>query len=340
MSDTTKIQWADATFNPWEGCTKVSDGCKHCYAEARNNRFSGGANWGPGKPRRRTTSANWLKPVKWNEQPWICDACGTAHAVPGQICMQAGCDCETKHRLRVFPSLCDWLDDEVPIEWLADFLQLIYRTPNLDWLLLTKRPENWINRIAEAMVYLDKEWMAGQANMRSSVGHWLGSWLEGQVAGAFRGLAKNPQNVLLGVSVENQAMADQRIPELLKIPARVRFLSVEPMLEAIDFKKTGDVMKSVMPFYGLTNDVSIHWVIFGGESGSQARPCYQEWIRDGVRQCQSAGIAVFVKQLGQNSMTRDTKERDWRPFKDNKGGDMAEWPNDLRVREFPTKGPK
>lgn len=119
MGESTNIEWADKTFNPWEGCSKVGPGCDHCYAETRNIRFHGG-NWGPGAPRRRTSPANWAKPRRWNA-----DAA------------------EKGVRYRVFcASLADVFDNEVPAEWRADLFQLIRETPYLDWLLLTKRIGN------------------------------------------------------------------------------------------------------------------------------------------------------------------------------------------------------
>ena len=117
----TKISWADYTFNPWEGCQKVSPGCDNCYAEARNQRFHKGVNWGPGAPRRVTSKSNWLQPKKWERE---------AH--------QAGV------RHRVFcGSLCDVFDNKAPILTREDLWNLIKPTrANLDWLLLTKRPQN------------------------------------------------------------------------------------------------------------------------------------------------------------------------------------------------------
>lgn len=148
MSENSKIEWTDHTFNPWEGCTKVSPGCAHCYAETRNKRFNAGKNWGKGAPRKRRPKSYWNHAHKWN-QTAICSKCGAECFRPDQctlpsIAFQSVC-CDAPTRSpRVFPSLCDWLDDEVPIGWLADFLQLIHDTPNLDWLLLTKRPENLV----------------------------------------------------------------------------------------------------------------------------------------------------------------------------------------------------
>lgn len=333
MSDQTKIEWATHTFNPWIGCTKVSPGCAHCYAEvstpARVLRKGEKETWGKGAQRQRTSVATWRNPVKWNRQPW---------QVTGF----------NEFRPRVFPSLCDWLDDEVPIEWLADFLKLIHDTPNLDWLLLTKRPENFGSRIS-------KVWDGVSPGNDSAEGAVLAyEWHQEQRA---------PSNVWLGVSVEDQLRADERIPELLKIPAAVRFLSVEPLLGPVDLQKARtlacgnkgtcfpqdgrrlviDSTEGGMAVECICSRLNhIHWVIIGGESGTGARPCNVEWIRDLVRQCKAAGVPCFVKQLGSNARADDTKEFGSTTsgfcrleLKHPKGGDPSEWPEDLRVREFP-----
>lgn len=275
MSEQTKIQWTDSTFNPWIGCTKV-------------------------------IPANWSLPKRWNA---AAEKSGNQH--------------------RVFcASLADWLDDEVPIEWLADLLQLIYETPHLNWLMLTKRPENFNIRTLSAAIHLAgfRDGQTGNAPIaecQSSI-EMVGGWSKWETF---------PKNVWIGASVENQEMADRRIPELIKIPAEVRFLSVEPMLGPIDLSRwlyRGQI-RCTEPYCSFNYSPpdcktcrgtgwqyvrpAIHWVIFGGESGPSARPCNLEWIREGARQCREAGIKVFVKQL--------------------KGGDMAEWPEDLRVREIP-----
>lgn len=153
MSEITKIEWTDSTFNPWVGCTKVSPGCDHCYAESWSKR-SGQVKWGG--QRRRTSAANWKKPIKWNAAPFYeCQLCGWRGSkpemgFPGSVMENcASCpSCDAIHlrdaRRRVFcASLADWLDNEVPVEWLVDLLDLIRKTPNLDWLLLTKRVGNW-----------------------------------------------------------------------------------------------------------------------------------------------------------------------------------------------------
>lgn len=324
MAETTKIAWCDATFNPWIGCTKVSAGCAHCYAEnttrARVLRGQGHETWGKGAQRSRTSAANWKAPLRWNSE----------------------CEVHPDYRHKVFPSLCDWLDDEVPIEWLADFLRLIHDTPNIDWLLLTKRPENFFQRLTQ--VNTSVRGLIDRARNNEEVAK-LAVWVE-----YWRTGVKAPGNVWFGTSVENQAMADKRIPELLKIPARIRFLSVEPMLGPIEFSDVTKRSDAVMQLGKAALD-GIHWVIFGGESGPKARWCNVEWIRDGVRQCRAAEVAPFVKQLGSDprydtdgdvvlsgAIQGSSKVRiNNAPLdlKDTKGGDISEFPEDLRVREFP-----
>ncbi len=159
-------------------------------------------------------------------------------------------------------------------------------------------------------------------------------------------------NVWLGVSVENQKAADERIPILLSLPAAVRFLSVEPMLGPIDFSRwIGDRQSDVIArrLAGLSYERNfIHWAIFGGESGDDARPCNVEWIREGVRQCRVAGVAAFVKQLGacpvMNRLVHGDAwgsaelETSYLQLCNDHGGDWDEWPDelaDLKVREFP-----
>lgn len=224
MSDTTKIEWCDHSWSPWEGCTKVSPGCLNCYAEARDKRhlFGPESHWGKGAPRRLTK--DWRKPVKWNK------AVGVPVAVNWDCCDDCGEPAKAYHRQKVFPSVCDWLDAEVPIEWLARFLQLIYDTPNLDWLLLTKRPENFHERLLRALAHAEgidyATADAWEGDAQTELGIWLNEWLSDD--------ATPPSNVWVGTSVEDQTRADQRVPALLKIPARVRFLSVEPLLGEID----------------------------------------------------------------------------------------------------------
>ena len=255
----SNIEWTDHTFNPWRGCTKVSPGCANCYAEKlshRNPKVLG--EWGPGKPRIKASSAMWREPVKWNA---ACEKRGV--------------------RERVFcASLADWLDDEVPIEWLSELLELIRMTPALDWLLLTKRPQNWRSRLEKVI-----EWNTGQTQVCGLLHDWLVDWFDGDA----------PENVWIGTSVEDQARADERIPLLLDIPAKVRFLSCEPLLGPVDLSV--DLMRRVR----LADPAipGIDWVIGGGESGPEARPMHPDWPRSLRDQCVAAGVAFFFKQWGE-----------------------------------------
>jgi protein gp37 len=282
----TKIQWCDYTFNPWLGCRKVAPECGNCYitstAPFRVRKLKHGSE------RIRTSESTWRQPLKWNqdarraEENWI-EAVKAGQGYSGEM----------PQRPRVFClSLGDWLDNEVPIEWLSDLFHLIRRTPNLDWLLLTKRPENWIKRTNSAISTMHCDPL--------DTGDVMHEWLCGNP----------PLNVWIGVS----AGADQQAA--LRIPARVHFLSCEPMLHPMDTTHAG----------------KFSWVILGGESGKEARPCRTDWIRDAVAVCRSHGVPVFVKQLGSNG--RDPTGEPLR-LKDSHGGDMSEWPEDLRVREFP-----
>lgn len=371
MSTVTKIEWCDHTWSPWRGCTKVSPGCANCYAEGLAMRFGDqwGA-WGKGKP--RVEAKNWSEPVKWNKAAELgeCKCCGSRRDTSGTgNCKRCGEVSRIYTRPTVFPSLCDWLDPEVPADLLARFLRLIHDTPNLNWLLLTKRPENWMDRIAEAMVDLDRgtrrptpdeeiSILAQVGNVsnkrfaeiiapftRPDVALWLGAWLEGRA----------PANVWLGTSVEDQERADERIPHLLDIPAAGRFLSVEPLLGPVELDRwhlTGEARRKDKTLMPPGSRSRIDWVIIGGESGPGARPCNVDWIRSIVRQCKVAEVPCFVKQLGSAPVRSwnsaevtaglyptDMGPRGRKPepmiLTHSKGGDPAEWSEDLRVRQFP-----
>lgn len=223
MASETNISWCDKTFNPWTGCTKVSPGCANCYAETWAKR-TGTVKWGAGQPRRRTKT--WGDPMKWNrevlqyQKPIV--------------------------RPRVFcASLADWLDHEVPTAWLLDLIVLIRETPNLDWLLLTKRPENFFPRLMEALT------MAVTVSHDGITAQYIQDWIDGDA----------PKNIWIGTTAENQEQANKRIPALLKIPARVRFLSCEPLLGPVcipdAFPQTG--IESLPLGEG---QKAIQWVIF------------------------------------------------------------------------------
>jgi len=278
MSENSKIEWTDHTFNPWEGCQKAGSGCDHCYAEARNARFAGGTaiNWGPGAPRRRTSPANWRKPLQWNAAH---DEFFAAHA----------------RRQRVFcASLADVFDNAVDHQWRADLFDLIEKTSNLDWLLLTKRIGNVMSMVSEAAQYqFDLECIEKP---------------------------RLHDNVWIGATVVNQEEADRDIPKLVGVPARVRFLSIEPMLGPVDLASIpwGGVRTSMLQGWNAPEH-GIHWVIVGGESGPDARPMHPDWARDLRDQCANAGVPFLFKQWGEwapgencgGSMKRTERVADW-----------------------------
>lgn len=283
----SRIEWTDHTWNPWIGCQKVSPGCQYCYAETYGNRF--GVQWGPQGERKRTSPANWRKPLAWNRQRWMqCRVCGWRGVPDRNVRVLACAVCRSpsveETRQRVFcASLADVFEDRPElIPWRVDLFDLISNTPNLDWLLLTKRPEN-IQRL------------------------W--PWSPG---------VSRP-NIWLGTSVENQGAADKRILELIRVPAKVRFLSCEPLLEQIDLGRflwlSG--ASTAGPWYDATGRLrhgggtggqmlssvpsgDIDWVICGGESGPHARPMHPDWVRSLRDQCAEAGVPFFFKQWGNN----------------------------------------
>lgn len=276
MGKDTKIEWCDHTWNPWIGCTKVSPGCARCYAEALNIRWKKGANWGKGAPRNRTSAAYWKQPRIWNRD--IEDERTKRQLVSDA--MAGGVVPVAMPRPRVFSaSLADWLDDEVSAEWLADFLDLVRVCDNLDFLLLTKRPRNWRSRL-EAVMFLSQT----DESRPREFWDWVDGWLQGRA----------PGNVWVGTTAEDQERADERVAFLLCIPARVRFLSCEPLLSAVDLR-FGEAQRNGP----LVNASCLHWVIVGGESGTGARAMSSAWARDLRDQCAAEGVAFFFKQWGE-----------------------------------------
>ena len=274
----TSISWCDHSWNPWQGCIRVSPGCTNCYAETLSKRW-GKDIWGPGSKRERTSAANWAKPLQWQKKAQKED-----------------------RRYKVFcASMADVFEDnDQLIDWRLDLFDLVKATPMLDWQILTKCPD-----VARLFFKLRSDYLL--------------------------------PNIWLGTSIENQEYADRRIPELLKVPAKVRFLIVEPLLGPINLD----------PYFwhngiGFRLDNSPEWVIVGGESGHNARPFYLGWARDLIRQCQAANVPVFMKQLGNNQAGDGYDPAVWpkvqffgRFTDDKKGGNPDEWPEELRVREYP-----
>jgi protein gp37 len=265
MGQQTGIEWTDHTFNPWWGCVRVSPACQHCYAETFAKR-TGNAVWGVDAPRRMFGDKHWQEPAKWNR----------AAAAAGI-------------RRKVFcASMADVFEDRPDlIDPRGRLFGLIEATPMLDWLLLTKRPEN-------IRPMLDR--VAG---------------IEGDFAG-LRNLSYRP-NLWLGTSVENQERADARIPELLACRdlCAGTFLSCEPLLGPLDltpwvFDRRAVVRRLMNGPLCLNRDQSddmvatpVDWVITGGESGPGARPSNPAWFRSIRDQCAAAGVAFHHKQNGE-----------------------------------------
>lgn len=259
MAQTSEIQWTDATVNFWTGCKKVSPGCKYCYMYRDKERF----HQDPTSV-LRTSHKTFYAALKWDEPKLI--------------------------------FTCSWSDFfiEEADQWREDAWDVIRKTPQHKWQILTKRPER-----VKACLPVD----------------WGSGW----------------DNVWIGVSCENQETADLRIPILLEIPAKTRFLSCEPLLGPID------LFAYINSFIG-SNDIpqdKIHWVILGGESGNDTgnyryRASELIWYEKLIIQCTLVAVPVFMKQLGTH-LAKELK------LQDRAGGDIAEWGKDIQVREFPNK---
>lgn len=282
MAENSNIEWTHHTFNPWIGCQKVGPGCDHCYAEAWDARGlqKQEARWGAHAARTRTSAANWRKPLAWDR---AAAAVGARH--------------------RVFcASLADVFDNHSSIlpEWRADLWALIAATPNLDWMLLTKRPGNIANMLP---VPFDFERLY--------------------------------PNVWLGCTVVNQAEADRDIPKLLAVPARMRFLSMEPLLGPVDLTSIRCGMWTCNALSGLSDQDApvsldtVHLVIVGGESGPGARPMHPDWARSLRDQCNAAGVAFHFKQHGEwvSIYDRDRDDPDWRKVPKPGDWDRKRWLN-------------
>jgi len=260
MSAETNIEWCDSTFNPWIGCTRVSPACDDCYAARSTPARTLGVVWGPGQLRRRTGAANWKQPEQWQRQA-------------AEFKAQHG------RRRRVFcASLADVFDNEVPGQWRIELMRLIVATPDLDWLLLTKRIGNAAGMLETAF---------------RAVHHGREGWADNL-----------PPNVWIGATVVNQAEVDRDVPKLLATPAAVRFLSVEPMLGPIDLERPRpgpdlDQGGGRMICQPWLIQSGIDWVICGGESGPKARPMHPDWARSLRDQCAAAGVPFLFKQWGE-----------------------------------------
>jgi protein gp37 len=319
------ISWTDATWNPIRGCSRVSEGCRNCYAErtairyATPHKFAGGDQSiavnraGPyyGLVKSTSSGPRWTGEVRFVEE---------ALDLPVRW----------KKPRRIFVnSMSDLFHEKVEAGWIVSIFDVMRRCPQHTFQILTKRAE------------LMRDWMAVSIYGRDPL-----------------------PNVWLGVSVENQETADERIPLLLQTPAAVRWVSYEPALGPADFTRWLKVKRSDAPLafrqiavnnvFAAESSIGLDWIVVGGESGGPgARPFDLAWARSTIAQCRAAGVPVFCKQLGSfpvwdgcglvaNNPPGPTvhdaafgREMTWLLLRDRKGGDPQEWPSDLRVREFP-----
>ena len=337
MGESTAIEWCDKTFNPWIGCAKVHTGCLNCYAETDFDKRRGVAGWGHNGTRVITSEANWKKPLAWNKEAAALGVptkvfCASLADIfedwPGNIlsshvevdepCAENGFQ-ERRwrgvmwHRSDI--GVCTAGENTVGHlrdERLATMddlrlklFRLIDSTPWINWLILTKRPQN-----------IPKMWRK--------------TFDPGLLEGSDRSTPLKRENVWLGTSVSDQATAEKFIPELRECRglAGKLFVSAEPLVGPIDFNSrfwTGT---------GLQANKVIDWMIVGGESGFESRPFRLPWIEELVRFCGYQQIPCFVKQLGSNVQTGYGLSRRV-SFVHKKGGDPTEWPEELRVRQFP-----
>lgn len=241
MGKETGISWTDHTFNPWWGCTKVSPGCDHCYAEAQDARYSAESHWGKGAPRRTFGDKHWHQPELWNK----------AAEAAGEV-------------QRVFcASMADVMDDEAPQYERSRLWDLIDRTPNLMWQLLTKRPQRFSR-------YLP---MVGFAH----------------------------NNVLLMTTAENQEFYNKRIVSLINashwLRERNRVRQDRAWNAAVPVPTGVSYEPALGPISMIEAGVFPKWLIFGGETGADRRPMETAWAVNIQRECETYGVKFFMKQM-------------------------------------------
>lgn len=328
MSANTKIEWTDRSWNAVRGCSRVSDGCTQCYAMKFAHRFSG-----PGKPYEGLTT------IRRGKVDWT----GVARLVLSAL------DDPLRWRKpqRIFVnSMSDLFHPSLSDEDIASVFAVMAAAPHHTFQVLTKRPERAAELFAKMHTGRSVRFGPHAGELLPDCG-WLyeRTW---QLQLRYRPGRVHSwhwplPNVWLGVSVENQETANERIPLLLDTPAAVRFVSYEPALGSIDlrrwvFNRATAVRSAMFGPAALNSEQAdaaigypLDWVIVGGEAGPGARPFNIEWAQRTVADCAEAGVAVFVKQLGRNPFDAAGPLK----LRHGKGADIAEWPESLRVRQFP-----
>ena len=336
----SKIEWTEKTWNPIVGCSIVSPGCTNCYAMRMAQRIE---RMGSAEHYRGLT-----KVVKGNAV-WT----GKMARAPEHILMEP---LRVKRPTTWFVnSMSDLFHEDVPDAWIDQVFAVMALTPQHTYQVLTKRS-------ARMREYLHHPWGADlkQGQTWEDVAYWRVATLaeemdrERYVRGPIGGCDWWPlPNVWLGVSAERQQEANERVPDLLATPAAIRFVSAEPLLGPIDFTRldvSDGIHRDALQGWRAVRtspghyehaphspDTHLDWLIVGGESGPGARPFDAAWARSIVSQCKSAEVACFVKQVGSHPTDSDRPGLKGKRLitKSKKGGDMAEWPPELRVRQMP-----
>jgi len=342
VSGATSIEWTDATWNPVRGCSRVSEGCRNCYAERQAARFRGDGDPFHGFAYSDKAGPHWT---------------GRVELIPSKLEEPL----RWKKPRRIFVnSMSDLFHEKLSDEAIAAVFGVMAACPQHTFQVLTKRPK----RMRMWFEWVTRELRSDPAMLLDDAISALGLSL-GAMAAFYqrsRGALWPLPNVWLGMSVEDQATADERIPLLLQTPAALRFVSYEPALGTVDFR--GLIQRRCMlghpfPFQCRQPDHDtrmIDWLIVGGESGPGARPFDLAWARSAIAQCRAAGVPVFVKQLGARPVDPENDDPkcsvsgcglpECEDFgcqygirgmvRSRKGSRPSEWPEDLRVREFPS----
>lgn len=347
----TKIQWTQQTWNPIVGCSVYSSGCTNCYAMKMASRLEAIAH---ADNARRTDPSHGGKTFDGPLSHYI----GTTQRVNGHAVWTGKVNLAPPHTLadplkRKRPttyfvnSMSDLFHGGVPDNWITQVFTVMAATPWHTYQVLTKRSRRMRD-------WLSPDERGGQINASVLANALRSDLFRGPLVEAIKGRTGSITwplpNVWVGVSCERQQEADERIPHLLTTPAAVRFVSAEPLIGSVNFTRISvgpDTVDALRPRMKLRSDSGslagdfgreprdcLSWIIVGGESGPGARPMALGWAKDIVRQCKSAGVPVFVKQMGANPTNR--VGHPCPHIKARKGDDMLEWPEELRVREFPS----
>ena len=305
MGQSSKIEWTDVTWNPLRGCARVSEGCRNCYAERVAMRFSG-----EGQPYHQLVKMTSQGP-KWT---------GVVRTLPEALAIPFGW---AKPRMVFVNSMSDLFHESVPFEFIASVFAVMSCTTRHTYQVLTKRPARMLKFfewVKEGAGVFDDDRISDQ--IRSPHIPWKAQHNKRHGGYDNCGPGFPYENVWLGVSVEDQRAANERIPLLLKCPAAVRWISVEPLLGPIDLTKI-EIEERLSPTLpGLINALStddedryyqsphaLDWVVAGGESGPGARPMHPDWARDLRDQCAQYGTKFFFKQWGEWTSGENTTER-------------------------------